>query len=582
MSRAIASLLFLVVGLLVTAACGGGGDGGAGSTPAGRDTAPSRAAVGPPPASLAPGAFGVTYYVRPDGGDSTQCDGRADAAYPGNGSGRSCAWDHPFRALPPGGTSRLAGGDALVVADGSYRMGYGAPGDDACDASGAYDCIMPPVPSGPSPERPTRILGAGWDSGCANPPQFWGAERPWFVMNLTDSSNVAVACLEITDHSQCVEGHSGGLACERDNPPYGDWASYGLMAEDSANVLLRDLDIHGLASGGVHAGRLKDWTVVNVRIAGNGLVGWDGDLWDDGSDSNSGTLSFKNWLVEWNGCAETYPEGEPAGCWAQEAGGYGDGVGTGETGGTWIIEDSQFLHNTSDGLDLLYHTNDGSITLTRVRAEGNAGNQVKVTGKAAITDSVFVGNCAFFEKQKFTHLVDHCRALGNTLAVFFTGGERVTITNSTFYAQGDGLIMPGQREGYRCNGKEELLVRNSVFLGGPDYFDPSDLTFLFFQEDCGDLKLDSDYNLIYQAKNVECGQAGDFVNSGPHDLCGDPGLAGPNSGREYGMKPAASSPAIDGGTSEGCPATDILGRPRPADGNGDGASACDIGAYEGP
>ena len=71
----------------------------------------------------------------------------------------------------------------------------------------------------------------------------------------------------------------------------------------------------------------------------NGLAGWNGDLEDD--DANSGTLSFKRWTVAWNGCVETYPGKKPQGCWAQDAGGYGDGVGTGETGGTWIIEDSE-------------------------------------------------------------------------------------------------------------------------------------------------------------------------------------------------------------------------------------------------
>ena len=32
--------------------------------------------------------------------------------------------------------------------------------------------------------------------------------------------------------------------------------------------------------------------------------------------------------------------------------------------GDWIIEDSAFLHNTSDGLDLLYHDLGGTIILS--------------------------------------------------------------------------------------------------------------------------------------------------------------------------------------------------------------------------
>lgn len=357
----------------------------------------------------------------------------------------------------------MAGGDTLIIGAGSYRMGFGAPGADNCESAYPWDCHIPPIPSGPDPAHPTRILGEGWDTGSANLPELWGAERSYMILDLTDASNVEVAHLEITDHSSCVGFHTGDLTCERDAYPFGDWAQAGVYAEDSANVYLHDLNIHGLANAGVHAGRLTDWTVEDVRIAGNGWAGWDGDIWGD--DSNSGTMLFRRWTVEWNGCGETYPGGEPTGCWGQTAGGYGDGVGTGATGGDWIIEDSRILHNTSDGLDLLYHTQGGRVTLDRVRAEGNAGNQVKVTGQTAITNSVLVGNCAFFDGKSFTHDVDNCRYMGNTLEVFYMGGEQASVVNTTLYGQGDGLVDAGPRasEGGVCDGSEALTARNSIF-----------------------------------------------------------------------------------------------------------------------
>ncbi|MBN1145694.1 MAG: hypothetical protein JXA78_00450 [Anaerolineales bacterium] len=521
----------------------------------------------------------TTYYVRQDGGSETQCTGLVDAPYPGSGAGQPCAWNHPFWALPPGGPARIAGGDTLMIGDGEYKMGYGAPDPNGyCEQDGAFDCYMAPLPSGLSPAQPTRILGAGWDTGCTTPPQLWGTQRADLILNLTDSSNVEVACLEVTDRSDCVEYHSGGMACNRSTYPFGKWASRGLYAEDSANVHLKDLDIHGLASAGVHAGRLTDWTVENVRLAANGWVGWDGDLWDS-SDANSGTLIFRHWTVEWNGCAELYEDETPTGCWAQTAGGYGDGVGTGSTGGDWIIEDSAFLHNTSDGLDLLYHELGGSVTLERVRAEGNAGNPIKVAGPLTVTNSVLVANCAFFEGKAFTYNVDHCRAGGNALELALTGGDQTTIVNTTFYGQGDGLVSAGPREGFSCNGSEEIIGWNNVFRGDQDYFDPGDVTFLFYQEGCSGLVFEGDYSIAYSVKNTSLPYVNPAYPSA-HNLLQDPLLVGPLSGGAYGMQLSSVSPAIDAADDAHCPGVDYLGNNRPLDGDGDGQAICDMGAYE--
>ncbi len=517
---------------------------------------------------------GTVYYIHPEGGDTLQCNGLVDARYPGSGTGQPCAWDHPFRALPPGESPRIAGGNTLVIAAGSYRMGLGAPGadnPDVCSPDYPWDCTMPPIPSGPNEDHPTRILGAGWDDGCSQPPELWGTERAAFVINLTQSSNIEIACLEITDHVGCAEDHTGGMACEHRNYPYGNWAAVGLYAEDSTQVSLQYLDIHGLAVNGVHAGRLTDWTVNEVRIAANGWAGWDGDI--EGGDSNAGELVFQHWIVEWNGCVETYPGEEPVGCWSQTAGGYGDGFGTGSTGGDWLIEDSAFLYNTSDGFDLLYHDLGGSITLRQVRAEGNAGNPVKVAGEARIENSVMVANCAFFDGQSFSYDVDPCRALGNALALSFTGGEEVQLINNTIYGQGDGLVEAGPREGFSCDGNERIFGRNNLFLGGGDYFDPGDQNFLFYFENCPGLTFDSDYSLYYDVKLSE------YI-PGFNDINLNPQIRGPFSGEFYNLELTAVSPAIDAGEGAKCPTDDYRGFSRPNDGNGDGEAICDIGAYE--
>ena len=518
--------------------------------------------------ALAPVSLGTTYYVRPDGGTSEQCTGVVDAPYPGSGMGRPCALSHPFWLFPPGGTPLLKGGDRLIVAAGSYRMGIGAPNTGSCSSYWPWDCYMPPVPSGPDSEHPTRIVGAGWNNGCSQPPELFGVERASMVLNLDSSNHVQVECLEITDHSSCVESHPGVLTCQRDNYPYGDWAPTGIFAKDSRDVVLKNLNVHGLANQGVQAGRLRDWLVEDVRVAGNGWAGWNGDLSPDDVSGNTGMMTFRRFRVEWNGCGETYPGGEPTGCWGQTAGGYGDGFGTGATGGDWVFEDSEFLHNTSDGLDMLYHRLGGTVTLRRCRAEGNAGNQIKSSGNTSISNSVAIGNCGYFQDKPFTYSTDQCRALGNAISLEYATGSKVEIVNTSVYSEGDCLLIA---TGQACIGTEKLISRNNIFVAGTDFLQSFENSALFYSE-CAGLNFDNDYSIIYNTKDVVC-------PLGSHDVCSDP-LIGPFSGDAINMIPASGSPAIDTGLGVGVynsftvPDYDLRSYVRPF------GSQVDRGAYE--
>ena len=106
-----------------------------------------------------------TYYIRIDGGNSTQCTGTANAPWPGSGTDQACALSHPFYLLDTAGNWRIQGGDTIWIGPGSYPMGYGADNtSNWCDAFYPYDCHLPPIPSG-TPTTPTRILGKGWDDG---------------------------------------------------------------------------------------------------------------------------------------------------------------------------------------------------------------------------------------------------------------------------------------------------------------------------------------------------------------------------------------------------------------------------------
>ncbi len=551
-----------------TSAAGGSGTGGIGTGGNATGGMGGSGGSGGSPASGAcaslqgPENWGTTYYVRSDGGDTGQCDGKSDAPYPGQGQALACAWNHPFMALPVQGPANIKGGDRLIIASGSYRMGIGAPGTGSCWAQGSYDCTSANIPSGPDAAHPTRIYGQGWDSGCGNKPELWGAERAWQILDLTGSDNVRIGCLELTDHAGCVEFHSGSIECERNNAPYGDWASIGLIASDSSDVTLCNLDIHGFAHTGIHAGRLHNWTVEKVRVAANGWVGWDGDI--NGADSNSGTMKFDQWVVEYNGCGETYPGGKPSNCWAQTAGGYGDGVGTGATGGDWIITDSVFRYNTSDGLDLLYHDGSGVIVLDRVRAIGNAGNQIKTRRSTTLRNSLIVGNCGFFDGKPFTYNVDNCRAFGNAVSITLHAGDSADVVNNTIYAEGDCIF---ELEANTCAGNESVAMRNNILLGGVEFLNKQSRACLHWSN-CPSMPVSYSNDIVDGIKDNVC-------PSGQAILCQDPMLqsVAPES---FNAHLKAGSPARDSGLAvgNGVPAQDLDGNPRPS------GAGVDRGAYE--
>ena len=334
----------------------------------------------------------------------------------------------------------------------------------------------------------------------------------------------------------------------------------GLYAEDASHVHLRHLNIHGLAHAGVWAGRLRDWTVEHVRIVGNGWVGWDGDI--DGDDSNAGTLTFRHWTVAWNGCGETWPSEEPIGCWAQTAGGYGDGVGTGSTGGHWIIEDSAFLYNTSDGLDLLYVREPGSsITIRRTRAMGNAGNGIKTNGDLHMENAVIVGNCGFFAGKDFTYHVDHCRAAGNALSITLRPNTSAEVINSTITGHGDcltELICEGN-----CHDSEALTLRNNIFIGHQEFLSPDDRSCFIYTENFPHDPVDVGYSIVYETKG-DC-------PIGDHMMCQDP-LVQHADENAFDGRLREGSPAIDAGLSHVAPPDDVTGALRD--------HQPDIGAYE--
>ncbi|MEO8737510.1 MAG: hypothetical protein ABI380_13340, partial [Edaphobacter sp.] len=328
------------------------------------------------------------WYVRQDGGDRKQCTGTVDAAYPGRGTMRPCALKHPYYLFTNDvyGDKQwiVAGGDTVILRGGPYRMGYKGPNPKdmwgSCPGD-AFNCIMPPLPSG-TPDHPTRFLGENYGS-CKKKTQLFGGFALAAIIDLQGSRNVDVECLELTDHGQCMRGGTGYPASEgcSNSTPLSDYAANGIITDaKTASVLLKNLDIHGLTSRGIIGAIGGDVTVDHVRIAFNGMAGWD---FDDGMGTRSApgaTVHASYLTVEWSGCNEEYPitHAIPAyRCFDQDNGGYGDGVGTPDTPLNLTCDHCTFRYNTQDGLDLL-HASGSIISVRNSTSYGNMGQQWKI------------------------------------------------------------------------------------------------------------------------------------------------------------------------------------------------------------
>jgi hypothetical protein len=443
-----------------------------------------------------------THFVRPDGGDANQCNGTKNLPYPGQGSNQNCAWKSLTYALSIKQTPRVSAGDKIYVESGTYKIGYGQPGAETnlsvCTEGATYDCMMSAVPSGVTIE-----------GNCSDLPKLLGVERLSAVLDLRGSSNVTLKCLEITDNAECIEFHNTiagpKMLCVRDIFPHGEWASAGITAADSENVFLDHVNVHGLAHTGISAGRIQDWTIKNTNIDSNGWVGWNGDIGAD--SSNSGFIRFLKSSIQWNGCVEM-KDGSHQGCWAQQAGGYGDGIGTAATGGSWIFESSVVAYNTSDGIDLLYVKNaGGNVTVKDSKVGHNAGNQIKTRQNAVIENNVIIGDCAFHENYPSMDSVDLCRAAGNTLSLSLSADETILLKNNTITGEGDCLIL--------TDGSGHLSVSGNIFDGRTDWRSQAsgapELTCYHYHMG-GVLEKKTETNLIYNVK--EGCQAG--------QLCADP------------------------------------------------------------
>lgn len=408
-------------------------------------------------ASLATPVTPTNWYVRVDGGTrfdadvpAGQCDGKADAPYPGTGVNQHCAFkgvaylffDGVYTVVPK---PIIKGGDIVHVGPGQFRVGY--LGNSAADHDGmtiagdpfASAMIVP----GGTADHPTTFIGAGEDKT-----QIFSGYGSGPIFDLKSASYVTIQDMELTDHAQCTRVGAPQTPGCQDGGVLADYGQVGIQTSaTSHDIALTNLNIHGFTTDGIRGGIGGLVTVRNVRIGFNGSAGWD---FDDGSNTPNGAnaqVIASKLLIEGSGCNEEYPivhPGFPAySCYDQNSAGYGDGVGTPDTTLNFTCDQCTFRYNTQDGLDLL-HTHGSTIKVTNSNSYGNMGQQWKLGPMKSVLfqNNTWVHNCLRMDapiagNSTFNkYLSNYCRAAGDGLAMAVTDGGTYVLQNNSYAGYG--------------------------------------------------------------------------------------------------------------------------------------------------
>jgi hypothetical protein len=241
-------------------------------------------------------------------------------------------------------------------------------------------------------------------------------------------------------------------------------------------------------------------------------------------------------------------------------------------GGTVTVTNSTLSGNTSGSGAAINNALNGTTTISGSTISGNtalAGGGIDnndIGGTLTVTNSSFVGNVAN-------------GALGSGGAIVINFGT-VVIVNSTFANNQASYVGGGVYNAASVTITNSTFVGNQAANGGGGFWNA--------------LGTGTIRNTIIanSPTGANCFVGGGTVNGTMNNLDDDgscPGFtqvtpAGLNLGGLTG-NPAyflllPGSVAIDAGSNGACPSTDQRGQARPTDGNLDGTSGCDVGAYE--
>ena len=263
----------------------------------------------------------------------------------------------------------------------------------------------------------------GWKKGYYNAPSLnelvtiTGTTNGGGAFNVTNKVITAITGADGTSGTFTISGLSGTYAqqAETGQSEFAglcndsmNYASNGLSmayldAQGPSNATIKDIYIHGIGNSGLvgsHYNRTASDTInlINVRIFGNGLAGFNSDGGGCTTTCESiGTINLTNMDVEWNGCIQISP-GVYSFCVDQPFGGNGDNLVMVATGGTWNWNHITTKNGMQDCFDSLHSGDDPNnlptINADYIYSEGCEGATIKMSGgNVTLRNSIGISNC---------------------------------------------------------------------------------------------------------------------------------------------------------------------------------------------